>query len=92
MLVFLCREFGAKVINLKTLMKALPSLFEHSDKNVRAEVWLTECRVPILMARVISWWFSEVVLDCGKSTLGGLVYTLNVYQGFVYIGLRATTF
>ena len=33
-----CSEFGAKVINLKTLMKALPGLFEHSDKNVRAEV------------------------------------------------------
>ena len=39
---FSSREFGAKVINLKTLMKALPSLFEHSDKNVRAEV-LHEC-------------------------------------------------
>jgi hypothetical protein len=37
-LVFSSREFGAKVMNLKTLMKALPSLFEHSDKNVRAEV------------------------------------------------------
>lgn len=34
----LCREFGAKVLNLKILMKAVPSLFEHSDKNVRAEV------------------------------------------------------
>ncbi len=34
----LCREFGAKVLNLKVLMKAVPSLFEHSDKNVRAEV------------------------------------------------------
>ena len=27
------------MLNLKTLMKALPSLFEHSDKNVRAEVF-----------------------------------------------------
>ena len=34
----LSSEFGAKVLNLKTLMKALPALFEHSDKNVRAEV------------------------------------------------------
>ena len=32
------REFGAKVINVKMLMKAVPPLFEHSDKNVRAEV------------------------------------------------------
>ena len=40
MCCFFSREFGAKVINLKTLMKALPSLFEHSDKNVRAEVYM----------------------------------------------------
>ncbi len=33
-----CREFGAKVMNVKILMKAIPALFEHSDKNVRAEV------------------------------------------------------
>ena len=32
------REFGAKVINVKMLMKAVPPLFEHNDKNVRAEV------------------------------------------------------
>ena len=32
------REFGAKVMNVKLLMKALPTMFEHSDKNVRAEV------------------------------------------------------
>ncbi|XP_064399412.1 cytoskeleton-associated protein 5-like isoform X3 [Halichondria panicea] len=31
------QEFGAKVINAKMLMKAVPALFEHSDKNVRAE-------------------------------------------------------
>ena len=34
------REFGAKVINLKVLMKAVPALFVHSDKTVRAEVSL----------------------------------------------------
>ncbi len=34
----LCREFGVKVINLKVLMKAVPALFQHSDKNIRAEV------------------------------------------------------
>ena len=32
------RAFGAKVMNMKQLMKALPGMFEHSDKNVRAEV------------------------------------------------------
>ena len=33
-----CREFGARVMNIKVLMGKVPSLFEHSDKNVRAEV------------------------------------------------------
>ena len=32
------REFGVKVMNMKLLMKALPTMFENSDKNVRAEV------------------------------------------------------
>ena len=32
------REFGARVFNVKTLLKATPGVFEHSDKNVRAEV------------------------------------------------------
>lgn len=30
-------QFGAKVMNVKTLMKVLPSLFEHSDQGVRGE-------------------------------------------------------
>ena len=42
MYVFTCclfhREFGVKVMNMKLLMKALPTMFENSDKNVRAEV------------------------------------------------------
>ena len=33
-----CREFGARVFNLKILMKSILPLFEHNDKNVRAEV------------------------------------------------------
>ena len=33
-----CSEFGAKVMNVKQLMKAMPDMFVHSDKNVRAEV------------------------------------------------------
>ena len=36
--LLVCRQFGAKVLSLKILMKAVPGLFEHSDKNVRAEV------------------------------------------------------
>jgi hypothetical protein len=39
------REFGARVLNLKILMKAVPTLFEHSDKNVRAEVSLDRAQV-----------------------------------------------
>ena len=35
------------MINLKTLMKALPSLFEHSDKNVRAEVYMYTCMIHV---------------------------------------------
>ena len=35
-----CREFGAKVVNVKQLLKAMPGMFEHNDKNVRAEVRL----------------------------------------------------
>lgn len=38
LIVSLYREFGAKVINVKVLLKALPSVFVHTDKNVRAEV------------------------------------------------------
>lgn len=37
-LLSVSREFGASVVNLKMLMKAVPALFLHSDKNVRAEV------------------------------------------------------
>ena len=36
--VFIHREFGAKVFNMKALLKSVPGVFEHSDKNVRAEV------------------------------------------------------
>ena len=32
------REFGGRVFNPKVLLKALPSIFEHTDKTVRAEV------------------------------------------------------
>ena len=32
------REFGASVINIEPILKSLSGLFEHSDKNVRAEV------------------------------------------------------
>ena len=38
LLYLLFRAFGAKVMNMKQLMKALPGMFEHSDKNVRGEV------------------------------------------------------
>ena len=31
-------EFGSKVMNMKLFLKSLAGLFEHSDKNVRAEV------------------------------------------------------
>ena len=31
------REFGSGVVNMKLLMKQLPGIFIHSDKNVRAE-------------------------------------------------------
>ena len=34
----MCSEFGAKVVNVKLLLKSMPGMFEHSDKNVRAEV------------------------------------------------------
>ena len=30
------KQFGAKVINVKLLVKALPPLFDHRDKGVRA--------------------------------------------------------
>ncbi len=36
--LFLCREFGAKVFNIKALLKTVAGTFVHSDKNVRAEV------------------------------------------------------
>lgn len=32
------RAFGAKVVGIKPLLKVLPGVFEHTDKNVRAEV------------------------------------------------------
>ena len=32
------REFGARVFNIKQLLKSIPGMFEHSDKTVRAEV------------------------------------------------------
>ena len=32
------REFGARVFNIKQLLKTIPGMFEHSDKTVRAEV------------------------------------------------------
>ena len=38
MCVCACREFGAKVVNVKQLLKAMPGMFEHSDKTARAEV------------------------------------------------------
>ena len=34
----MCSEFGAKVVNMKGLLKSMPGMFKHSDKNVRAEV------------------------------------------------------
>ncbi len=33
-----CREFGARVFNIKALLKTVAGTFVHSDKNVRAEV------------------------------------------------------
>ena len=36
--IFFIREFGSSVLNMKPLLKSLSGLFEHSDKNVRAEV------------------------------------------------------
>ncbi|CAI8010225.1 Cytoskeleton-associated protein 5 [Geodia barretti] len=38
-------EFGAKVVNMKQLLKSMPSMFEHSDKNVRAEAKLLAVEV-----------------------------------------------
>ena len=32
------KAFGAKVMGIKPVLKVLPSVFEHTDKNVRAEV------------------------------------------------------
>ena len=37
------REFGSGVMNMKPLLKSLSGLFEHSDKNVRAEVCVFVC-------------------------------------------------
>ena len=34
----MCSEFGAKRINMKSLVKSIPGLFKHSDKSVRTEV------------------------------------------------------
>ena len=31
-------EFGSKIFTLKPVVKVLPKLFDHSDKNVREEV------------------------------------------------------
>ncbi len=41
MLIFLFvnfSEFGGKIFTLKPVVKVLPKLFDHSDKNVREEV------------------------------------------------------
>lgn len=35
----LYRQFGAKKVNPKPLLKLLPKLFGHTDKNVRAETF-----------------------------------------------------
>ena len=54
--IFTCclfhREFGVKVMNMKLLMKALPTMFENSDKNVRAEVRVGTCHTcrPIIQS------------------------------------------
>ena len=57
-----CREFGARVINLKILMKSILPLFEHNDKNVRAEV-----RVYYIIAQThVSLFFSTT--DVGRRT------------------------
>ena len=66
--IFSSREFGAKVLNLKTLMKALPSLFEHSDKNVRAEVfqctymYMHTCTMYSLLGCDNSWFLQAKAL------------------------------
>lgn len=46
------RAFGARVMGIKQLLKVLPSIFEHTDKNVRAEVCsicdTNTCSVPLV--------------------------------------------
>ena len=37
-IIFFNSEFGGKVFSLKPIVKVLPKLFDHSDKNVREEV------------------------------------------------------
>ena len=37
-----CREFGARAVNVKHMLKAMPGMFEHSDRNVRTEVRTVE--------------------------------------------------
>lgn len=36
-MIFFCREFGIKVVNVKPLLKRIPALLEDRDKSVREE-------------------------------------------------------
>ena len=36
---YFCRSFGSKVIPIKSVLKVLPKILEHSDKGVREEVY-----------------------------------------------------
>ena len=51
------------MLNLKTLMKAMPGLFEHSDKNVRAEVsWCKMANITI--GQILKYPYYMIVHVC----------------------------
>ena len=55
---FLNSEFGGKVFSLKPVVKVLPKLFDHSDKNVREEVsQLLNIKIQILLAGLLNYVF-----------------------------------
>ena len=62
-----CREFGAKAVNVKHMLKAMPGMFEHSDKNVRTEVRTVESTV-------------ECMGICYYNMYSTFVYVCNMYS------------
>ena len=64
-----CREFGARAVNVKHMLKAMPGMFEHSDRNVRTEVRTVEPTVECM----------------GICNIHYTIIIYNMYSTFVYV-------